>query len=114
MAAYALAAAGAFLALVGAVSPLLGGDLGSVAIFGIIGLLIVALSTGLHFNLGFARVLSVVIAVPAAFVGLLAMAFSEGIWYVLLPGAAILLASGAVLFAVATTANWYVLLGMDQ
>jgi hypothetical protein len=114
IAAYGQVAAGALVALVGLASPLFGGNLASVAIFGALGALMVALGAGLYFHNGLARVTGVVFAVPAWFIAVLGMAFSDGIGYVLIPSLATWIASTLVIVAVASTANWVTLLGRDR
>lgn len=114
IAAYAEGAAGALLALVGVASPLFGGDLASAVILVTLGALMVALGTGLYFHNGLARVTGVIFAVPAWFIALLGMGFSEGAGYILLPSLATVIASTLVVIAVASTANWARLLGQDR
>jgi hypothetical protein len=114
IAAYGQVAAGALVAVVGLASPLFGGNLAAVAILGTLGALMVAMGVGLYFHNGLARVTGVVFAVPAWFIAMLGMAFSEGIGYVLIPSVATWIASTLVIVAVSSTANWVSLLGRDR
>jgi len=114
IAAYGQVAAGLLVAVVGLASPLFGGSLATIAVFGTLGALMVAMGVGLYFHNGFARVTGGVFGVLAWFIALLGMAFSGGIGYVLIPSLAIWIASTLVIVAVASTANWVSLLGRDR
>ncbi len=114
IAAYGQIGAGALVAVLGLASPLFGGNLATIAVFGTLGALMVAMGVGLYFHNGLARVTGVVFAVPAWFIAVLGMAFSGGIGYLLIPSLATWIASTLVIVAVASTANWVRLLGRDR
>lgn len=114
VAAYAQAATGAVFAIFGLTAPFRGADATVLIMFVVWGALLAALGAGLYFHNGFARVLSVVYSVPAGLIAFFGIGFTGGEWYLIFPMGATVIASVLSIFAVASTANWRQLLGLDQ